>query len=998
MIKRGVDPMHLRKFQRFLIILSVICLFAATASADLDIVYKGNDTAVYGAVTDTGGYIINVVPPSLTVSEQVQYSLTPLDVVIVIDHSGSMSLAAGSGKSLLGFSTEAAEKFVNVLMAVNPSSRVGLVAYSDSAEDVVPLTGLNDQAVIIRGLNSLSYAGKTNQTDGFEHATAMLRGRRPEAKGMVLLLTDGIYNVGGHPGNAGYAAAENNLVYTVGLVGNLDESERNYVRDALACGYETRYFEVNFRDMNDAELNNLAADFMTMAIAASYGRNMEGTISLDLDDSACCYLLRVDGSMDVRVVAENSRDYLSSAIEDYCDSAEFGSIAVGGSGMDEKIVVLRPGHYGISLRGNRTGRGSYSLTSISGLTAEKKVICSESVDTWPSGILYFDVRDGKAARTDLNWEPLDHKAVDPFTGQITRGSQAASASQVNGTVSPAAWVSEGAPIGESLKKNTPVQVLARDGETEMRLISYVNEDKKLCRGWVKARDVKETGFVPELIRDEPIIYTLPGGVQTRRAPSRFAAEADKIKTDTRATLIHAEYDVEGNEWAYLLLDGGKKRSAVYVLTSEIPGWTPVSPKGFRIGYLTPTFVWDEELGKNGYTEVMWTASKWDGNGVAVSGRTSSKSGTIKAANGDRDALALLLSPDGTMEKSVTYGGSELDSFHCILPAEDGFYVSGVTRSNDKDFAGIWDSELYSGKTGKTHKRTNALIGKLKPDMSIDWMKSFGVGNKSFGFDMVIATADNKIAGCGWLTTNKSFALTGNGAQDFLLMKLTPDGRVTDYNCFGGGDEDVPDSAVATEDGGIIHVGKVGKKGNGTGKIWFANEALHAVSSVSYGGSQDCLFDNIRDLENGTYLVTGYTAGYGHGGLDFWALRIDGQGRVLWQRTYGGSEDEELRGTAILNDGTAVLVGDTLSRDGDVLGATGKGKNAWAIGIDQNGRILWQYTAFVSGDNWFNDAAEDPADGSIVLGGTCAYKNDKSAKGYLVKVQVPRPMIPEEVNP
>ena len=91
---------------------------------------------------------------------------------------------------------------------------------------------------------------------------------------------------------------------------------------------------------------------------------------------------------------------------------------------------------------------------------------------------------------------------------------------------------------------------------------------------------------------------------------------------------------------------------------------------------------------------------------------------------------------------------------------------------------------------------------------------------------------------------------------------------------------------------------------------------------------------------------------------------------------------------ILSNGTAVLLGDTLSSDGDVLGTTGKGKNAWAICIDFNGRMLWQYTACVSGDNWFNSAAEDPADGCLVLGGVCAYSSDKKANGYVVKLRMP----------
>ena len=44
----------------------------------------------------------------------------------------------------------------------------------------------------------------------------------------------------------GTAAAQSSLVYTIGLVGGMTEQEREYTRSILAAGYETRYFEVDF--------------------------------------------------------------------------------------------------------------------------------------------------------------------------------------------------------------------------------------------------------------------------------------------------------------------------------------------------------------------------------------------------------------------------------------------------------------------------------------------------------------------------------------------------------------------------------------------------------------------------------------------------------------------------------------------------------------------------------------------------------------------------------
>lgn len=114
--------------------------------------------------------------------------------------------------------------------------------------------------------------------------------------------------------------------------------------------------------------------------------------------------------------------------------------------------------------------------------------------------------------------------------------------------------------------------------------------------------------------------------------------------------------------------------------------------------------------------------------------------------------------------------------------------------------------------------------------------------------------------------------------------------------------------------------------------------------------------------------------------------LDSNLNIVNQCSYGGSGDEELCGTTVLDDGTCLLVGYTRSKDGDVMGADARAKDAWAICIDEAGRLLWQYATGLNGNDYFNTATIDPLDGGYVLAGTCENTNDSNAKGLVVKLQ------------
>jgi len=947
----------------------------AVLNVTTDVAYESADSI--GEVVNTGA------PQEPTEQEKVVYSFTPLDVVLVLDASGSMDRSHSvNNKTLLSYAQDAAVAFSKTLFSINPASRVSVVTYDSDARKVADFTGIGDQDRLFSQVRNISLGGTTNTGGGLQLAVSMLNGQAmPGRQQTVLLLSDGLANEGPYDPvqyavDQGYEAKKRGLVYTIGLVGGMDEYSKKTTRQTLAAGYETRYFEVDFEDVGDIT-STLASAFMTIAMAGS-----------TQDEDAVCYRLWVDGDMEL-YIQNGEGEYLSSVAWDYKDTASFGSFYILGDNMDEKMVVLYGDDYRITLHGTRTGEGSYSLTELRGVNARETELLNQSMQTHPAMYHTINLSDGVCDTVDESYNPLDIYAIDPFTGEKTRGLEVPALAQMTAQVDVRSYPHKSGAKICKVAKNASVSVLAYDTDTQYYYILFPDENAHASRGWVPKANVKVTGYVPEMYWLEEAVSVSKDTV-AHRLPSDISPEAEKIKAGKKLIVRHAERDLEGEEWLYVQPEGEKKLA--YIPSSAVENWMPQTSDEFRLGYATAQYVWRSVFG-GGFTETMWAVPQKDGDGVLLSGRTTSKSAPFKKNQGDRDAFAITMDASGKIEKAITAGGSGMDSYHCILPAEQGYYISGITRSNDKDFANTWDASSTTGKRSKTAKRTNALIGHLNDDLSIDWIKSFGVDNVPYGFDMVIELADGNIAGTGWMTTDSKATNKGKGKQDFYVVKLSPEGEVLASANFGCSADDVPDSAVATPDGGLIITGCHRRNGHADGWIVVLDSDLQLVNECSYGGSGEDIFDNIRPMADGTYLVTGFTnspsgdgVGEPKGGKDFWAMNIDAQGRSNWVRRYGGSGDEELCGATILDDGTCLLLGSTTSSNGDVIGASVNDEDAWAICIDQNGRLLWQYTSGLKGVDRFNAATVDYSDGCYVLAGLCNYKSDKNAQGLAIKLQ------------
>ncbi len=123
----------------------------------------------------------------------------------------------------------------------------------------------------------------------------------------------------------------------------------------------------------------------------------------------------------------------------------------------------------------------------------------------------------------------------------------------------------------------------------------------------------------------------------------------------------------------------------------------------------------------------------------------------------------------------------------------------------------------------------------------------------------------------------------------------------------------------------------------------------------FGGTDD---DQLRDLhmtaDNGFILIGYATSTDGqvsnnHGGTDAWVVKTDANGILEWERCYGGASLDNGSEIISTSEGGYLLLASTQSLDGDVSVALGS-KDIWLVKLDPSGEIEWEKSYGGSGND------------------------------------------------
>lgn len=326
---------------------------------------------------------------------------------------------------------------------------------------------------------------------------------------------------------------------------------------------------------------------------------------------------------------------------------------------------------------------------------------------------------------------------------------------------------------------------------------------------------------------------------------------------------------------------------------------------------------DHVYGTYGPDDINDAVMVGDGNIIAC-GSFSGTGGNVDATRyGSREGIVLKMDPSGTLLWSRAVGGPEYDELRTILPFGDGCIVAGTRASQG------WYLRLDGAGT---------VVWESAPDATLPAV-----------FDMVAAGPASALLSTGRIIDMND----GHTISSFTMPRAFTD---------------VYQQMAASADGGYLLALTLGS--SETGGIWTGHPPagmfpdiglvkLDAAGTVQWvhriNYSRSDMVKDVVAVADG-YLILSYAFAGPPGGdrlspmagaNDFWVIRTDLAGTILWERTFGSSTDDFVEGAIPMADGGFVVYGYTgYDNDHDVTEPTRGSDDGWMVRISSTGNKMW----------------------------------------------------------
>ncbi len=361
---------------------------------------------------------------------------------------------------------------------------------------------------------------------------------------------------------------------------------------------------------------------------------------------------------------------------------------------------------------------------------------------------------------------------------------------------------------------------------------------------------------------------------------------------------------------------------------------------------------------------------------------------------------------GSLVWEKTFGGTADDRAFYASATDNGVLVVGSTRSIIADQTVAWalrldgDGNLLWNKTYPAGAGSEfrciinlpdgfLLVGNMFPsgvEPNGYVVKIDGQGNSQWNITLSKEKI-NRLFGAvkaqdGFVLAGLTQASEGDGNADAWLTKIDNNGQIVWNKTFGWSNDDAA-RAVATADGNTFFVaGYTDSSGDGNFDFLFlkVDSNGNLLSNQTYGGTESDKAYAITPATDG-FVIAGDTRSEGAGNSDALIIKIDQTGQQQWKRAYGGSDFDSPTYIKALSDGNGFVVCGTTFSFGN------GNRDFWLLKLDNSGNQLASCTVGKAGYEEAYAAVEVSKDNFVLAGWVSQTLQGQPYDFYVVKLLV-----------
>lgn len=305
-------------------------------------------------------------------------------------------------------------------------------------------------------------------------------------------------------------------------------------------------------------------------------------------------------------------------------------------------------------------------------------------------------------------------------------------------------------------------------------------------------------------------------------------------------------------------------------------------------------------------------------------------------NNGYDFHVIKLNQQGEQSWEKYFSGTGHDYLSATVATQEGGFLLAGTSWSGK---GLDKKEESKGGSDIWLIRINEFGDEL-------WQKTLGMES-------------NEEAGAVIQANDQGFFIAGNirnavdsyGSKDVWVIRLDKDGKELSQFILGGKGLDEIEKMIPTKDGGALlgiysRSSEVSTQGPGLRNPERKSTDKRAIRQVPKASSN-----------------------FGEG--DYWIVKLDKNGKVEWEKNFGGKGDDRIRTLALTSNGYIIGGESRSERSGNKTVGIDEGTDLWLIALKENGDEQWQKS--------YNFKNRDILKGMSIVHST----DDQSSKGILL---------------